>query len=349
VQHGGAVVPFASGDTLAGVKDSLAHKEPFVVTTAILAAALAACYVCVPWHLLAGQGFADRANYLADIDALASSGEQPLDFSGGDVLALWLNEYLWRQLLVIIGTYFQDPGDGLLVLSWVATLLVTSQIIRKAGVGYAVVFLCAPLSIDLFMSQTRSALAVSLFMWGLSIRRLLPKHLLFVLAFLIHSFGAVLFLMYCANALVLARDNIGLRGKLFFALLLGAIGAAVWSFLAQDIFTAIGDRRAEQEAILSASFAFAGWWALLTCALVSSARIIPGDPTAQFIMTAVCLQSMFIFTTLFGAGGVRFLSLSLPFVFVAIRSMQDSVLRASAVVGTIAFNVFHAYLWTAQP
>jgi len=275
----------------------------------------------------------------------ASSGEPPFDFTDADLLALLLNEYLWRELLVLVGAYFQNPGNGLLLLSCIATLLCLFQVVRRAGVGYAFVFLAAPLVIDLFMSQTRSALAVAIFMSGLPLRKPVLRYTLFGLAFLVHSFGAVLFVIYLSNSLLATRDGIADHTKLFLVLVFGLMVSAIWTFLGQDILVAIGDRRAEQEAILPASMAFAGWWVLLTWILVSSATIGSDAVNYQFTMTAVSLQSIFIFTTIFGGGGLRFLSLSLPFMFIAIRSIREIVPRACAILGTIAFNIFHSYLW----
>ena len=310
-----------------------------------LVAVIAACYVAIPWERVSGQGFPDRDNYLAGIDVLAASGERPFDFSDVDTIALLMNEYLWRELLLIIGNYFQEPSSGLLVLSFLAVVLTIAQIIRSVGVSFTLVFLLAPLTVDLFMSQTRSALAVAVFMSALPHRGVITRGLLFAVAFLIHSFAAILILIYAANALVLRSTNVSTRMRLVLALLFGLGVSAVYAFLGQGILTAIGDRRADQEAILPASVTFAIWWIVLTCMLLSSATVESRSSVGQYAMTAIALQSMFICTTLFGVGGLRFLSLSLPFVFVTISSVRDATVRYVAVLGTVCFNLVHLYMW----
>ena len=316
---------------------------PFI--SVVLAVALAACFVWVPWENVSGGGFPDRDNYIAAIDALLRTGARLFDFSDADVLSVLMNEYLWREVLLFIGGYFAEPLNGLLLISFFAAALTAFHVIRRAGVVYAMVFLLSPLSIDLFMSQTRSALAVGIFLSALAVRSAPLRYALFVAAFLFHSFAAILFAAYLFNEFLLARAAMGTRLK-FSAVLLAALFASViWAFLAQYVLGLIGDRRALQEAILPTSVAFALWWILLTFMLVAFARINSREGNAQYVMLAIFLQAMFVFSTLMGAGGLRFLSLSLPMVFIAIRSIRAPILRLAAMAGTIGFNLVGFSYW----
>jgi hypothetical protein len=218
-------------------------------------------------------------------------------------------------------------------------------VIRRAGVSYALVFLLAPLSVDLYMSQNRSALAMAIFFSGLVVRRPLLRYLLFLVAFLVHSLVAILFITYVFNAAVLAVSKERTRHALTAALLLGFGAAAIYALFAQDILNAVGDRRALQEASLPATARFALWWIVLTTVFVAFARIKTLAGNGQIVMFAVFLQAIFVFTTLFGAGGLRFLSLALPFTMIAIRSVRELPIRMGAIAGTIAFNLMHALLW----
>jgi len=95
------------------------------------------------------------------------------------------------------------------------------------------------------------------------------------------------------------------------------------------------------------SLPFAAWWILLMGLLALSADLPDRHVRAQHALFAVMLVSMFVFTTLFGMGGVRFLSLALPFVFVACASISDPTVRHCLVLGTICFNLMHLYLWVS--
>ncbi len=319
-----------------------------VAAALLLSLGLSVGFVYIPWELISAGGFPDRDNYLQAIDTLMASGAQPFDFSGADLLALFLNEYLWREVLIILGTYFEHPLEGFLVVSVITCTLLTFHVIRRAGILYAFLFLLSPLTVDLIISQTRSALAFAVFLFALTVRGRLSKYGLLIGAFLIHTFGAILFALYHFSAFVLARRQLGTRQKLIAVAIGGLIASAVLAFIAEIILMTIGDRRAFQMALLPSSVAFAVWWMVLTAMLVAFARLWTRPGNGQFVLAAVFLQATFVFSTLFSAGALRFLSLSLPVACVAIRSFPNRALRVGAAAGTLAFNlILFAFYWMA--
>jgi hypothetical protein len=324
------------------------QRQTPVIWAMLIALAISAIFVYLPWESMTAHGFPDRDNYLDAIDVLLRTGAELFDFSGSDLLALALNEYLWREVLLFVGHFSDDPSAGFTLVSLLAAAIVTFHVVRRAGVAYALPFLFAPLAVDLFLSQTRSALAFGIFLCALATRRSAwLRYVLFAVAFMIHSFAAVLVGIYAANSFLLSQARMSSRAKLLGALALGLAASIVWSFLANQIFSVIGDRRAEQEDILPASVPFAVWWMLITAMLVTFARLNVREGDRHYVMLAVTLQAMFVFTTVFGAGGLRFLSLSLPLVFIAISTIREPVLRSATVAGTITFNLFHTLLWVS--
>jgi hypothetical protein len=312
-----------------------------------LSLVLSVCFIYFPWDAVSGKGFPDRDNYVDAIAALLQNGAKHFEIDVDNIPAVVLTESLWREISIFIGQNFEDPVAGLLLCSLVALAVTTFVVIQRAGVSYACIFLLAPLSIDLYMSQNRSALAMAIFLFALVVRRPVVRYSLFLVAFLVHSLVAILFLTYLFNAAVLAASKDSTRRVLTAALLLGVLAAGVYAFLAQDILSAVGDRRALQEASLPATARFALWWIVLTPVFVAFARIKTFPGNGQIVMFAVCLQAIFVFTTLFGAGALRFLSLALPFTMIAIRSIREPPIRMGAIAGTIAFNLMHTLLWVA--
>lgn len=315
---------------------------------ALAALILSAIFVYLPWEGLSGEGFPDRDNNLDSIDVMLRNGAQLFDLEGVDLLAVALNEYLWREILLLVGQFSYDTSAGFTVVSLVAATLVAFHVVRRAGMSYAVPFLFAPLVVDLFLSQTRSALALGIFMCAVAIRRFAwLRTLLFVVAFMVHSFAAVLSAIYVANSFLMSQSRVPSRVKLLGTLFIGLCISAIWAFLASYIFSLVGDRRADQDEILPVSLTFALWWVAISSMLVLFARVNGRSGEGHFVMLAVTLQSMFVFTTMFGAGGLRFLSLSLPLVFIAISTIREPVLRSATIAGTIAFNLFHTLLWAS--
>jgi hypothetical protein len=309
------------------------------------AALLSACIVYFPWQESLGLSFPDRDSYLQSITNVVDSGGGLFQFESASVLALVLTEFLWGQILIFIGTYFQDPSTGLSVISLIAATLTAYPVIRKAGPGYAALMLFSPLAIDLFLSQIRSALALGIFLSALGARHRIVRGVLFAIAFFVHSFAAVLFAMYQFNELVLRRRSLSTRVKVCAALCFGLAASAVWAFLASLLLDVLGDRRAFYQVMQPATLAYALWWVLASIALLLFVRLKRQDGDGQFVMLAVILQALFVFSTLFGAAGLRFLSLSLPFFVVAVRTIRAPVLRVALLTGTVAFNCINVLYW----
>lgn len=318
------------------------------LVAALVALAFSAIFVYLPWEELSGEGFPDRDNNLDAIDGMLRTGAKLFDFEGADALALLLNEYLWRQILLTVGHFSYDTSAGFTLVSLAAATLVAYHVVRRAGAPYVVPFLFAPLVVDLFLSQTRSALALGIFMGAVALRRSSwLRYLLFAMAFMVHSFAAVLTAMYVANSILLSQVRMPSRVKLLSTVFIGLCISGIWAFLAAQLFALIGDRRADQDEILPASIPFTMWWILITSVLVLFAKVDGRDGEGHYVMLGVTLLSMFVFTTLFGAGGLRFLSLSLPMTFIAISTIREPVVRSATIAGTIVFNLFHTLLWAS--
>jgi hypothetical protein len=319
-------------------------RLPFLLSI-ILALGLAAGFVAVPWDEISSEGFPDRDNYVATIGVLAEDGAQPLQLEAASVVALLLNEYLWREILIAIANFSDEPTSGLLIASFVAAAIVTFFVLRRAGPLYAAIFLFCPLSIDLFMSQTRSGLALALFVCGLSVQRRWLRYVLMICSFFLHSVGALLFAIAVVHEFFLAQGRLGSRLKLQAAALMGAGVSVVWVFLSGSIFAAVGDRRADQGAMVPVSFTFALLWIAIAIIVVMFSRINTVPAAARSAMLTLTLLVTFAVATMLGVGALRFLALALPFVFVAIRSIREPMVRVGSLAGVLIFNFIHASLW----
>jgi uncharacterized protein with PQ loop repeat len=311
----------------------------------VLAFAMAGAFAVVPWEELSAEGFPDRDNYVATIGTLVEDGVQSFQFEMADIFALLLNEYLWREILIAIANSFDEPIDGLMIVSFIAVAMAAMFILRRAGLLYALLFLVCPLTIDLFVSQTRSALALALFTVGLCARRQWLRYGLMIAAFMVHSVGALLLAIFLSHQFVLARSRISSRVKLGIAAALGAGVSVVWVFLSSSIFAVVGDRRADQDAMTPASLTFALLWIAIVAIVMMFSRLHAGRDSGQSAMLTATLLCTFVFGTLFGVGALRFLALALPFVFVAIRSIREPVVRTTSLTGIVVFNLIHATYW----
>lgn len=328
-----------------GTGPASAFRMPRLVAV-LIALPLAVAFVILPWEQISGQGFPDLDNYLRAIALLMRERATSFDMSDTDLLALLTNEWLWREILIFVGNTFVEPLQGLLLVSFVAVLLTTAFVLRRAGLLYALVFLLAPLTVDLFISQTRSALAVAVLMLAIAARTRKVRYPLMVAAFMLHSVAAVLIASYYVNAWLLSRPWLHSRMKLGGAAGFGVAVAVVWAFLSVAIFLIIGNRRADQEeALIPVTVTFSLFWILISGVIITFARLKPAAQMDQCTMFAVTMLLVFICATFFGIGALRFLSLALPFIVIAVRTMTDPILRGAVLAAIIAFNLIHLSYW----
>jgi hypothetical protein len=338
-------IPVDAGRSLSGGQRTRRLRTAFV-----LSLVLAALFVSPPWEEISGQGLPDRDNYVFTIDAFAAEGTQQFEIFGTKTSTLLFTEHLWVELLILIANTFSDAKDGLLILSFLATMLAVSQIILRAGLKYAILYLASPLTIDLFMSQTRSGLALGLFLCALSVRRSKLKYLLMLCSVGMHSFAVVLLSLYALNAFLLWRTSVSMRARVLTVLLIGLAAGAVWATLSPYILFALGDRRALLLEFMPVTLGFMLWSTSLTALLIGFAHIYRDRSNGQHVLFAVALMAMYVCSGALGAGGAsttRFLSLAMPFVFVTISAIPQSAIRSSAVTAIVLFNVIHFSYWMA--
>jgi hypothetical protein len=312
----------------------------------IIAVALATTFVLIPWADLSANGFPDRQNYLAMVANYIARGLGLFDTSGGSLLALLTNEYLWQQILVFVGKTFERPVDGLTLVSGVAVTLVTYRVLRVAGIGYALVFLLCPLTIDLFISQSRSALAMAVFIAVMPLRQRAPRYVGFAIAFLIHTAAAIFVAARTTADILLTSRLFNARLRIWAAFFIGVALSFVWVFLSREIFALIGNRRAIQGEMQAITITFLMWWVVLSVILMSFAQL-RNRLEGQYVIVALMLLAMFISGTLLGVGALRFLSLSLPFVLITVRSIRDPIIRLASLCGIVLFNFVHLTYWAA--
>jgi hypothetical protein len=321
------------------------ENSPSFVLLALLSLGLSVNFTSFPWELISGNGFPDRENTLLTISSLAGSDTGPLEMGFPSIFYIFFSEWLWQALLLFTVIFFDDPINGILLISFVSVFMITFILAKHTSFLYAIVLFLSPTAIDLFISQSRSALALALFMTALICRKFYWRYLLLALAFFIHNLVWILFSVFLVSRFLLNLKFLTRQNKLWAAFFLGlAISVALKVFL-MDILVLLGDRRAFQDASEGTSIAFVFWWMVLSLMIVSLSRLGRTRINDHYIILGIVLLALFVFSGLLGRGEIRYLALSLPFVLIAVYSFRESLFRTFAIGGVVTFNIIHFGFW----
>lgn len=299
-------------------------------------------FIYLPWEEISGTAkFADIDNYLISIHQ--SINDESSDNSNLSILQIILNEPLWGLLLVLIGNTFDDPATGLKIISFFCVSVYFLYIFSNVKHWYFFIFLFNPLIIDLIMSQTRSALAVSICFCALMLRVNWLKVLLIILAICTHSVTLILLSVYFFSH-KLSKQFFFSHPKFncFFAIFLGLLIAIGLSYGREFIFGAIGDRRAEYD-VDSNSLLYISYWMILAVSLQYSIwNLTPQSRWYSYFTTIIF--SLAFFMTIFGANAIRFVPLAIPILLVSI-SNQQFLWRQILVTSLGLYQIIQFFYW----
>lgn len=299
-------------------------------------------FISIPWYTWRPKRFRDVDSYLARIELLR--WQPDLHFDQAGELSFIFSEPLWTQILIFIGDTFEDPGNGLLVLTFLVTLTFSSYVFTRIGPWLGVAFLINPMVIELVVAQVRSAVACGLCLVALTLRKKWLLAVLLVAASLIHSLTFI-FAATFALAKLLERQRTTTNGYLLglIALLCGVAFALILGFRSTSLLSAVDDRRASLYGVYSQgdTAVYCMYWLFLSLALVATTRT--RAPYWQDYYATFMLAVPF-FLTFFSIPGSRFVPLAFPLVLESVVARPPTV-RAYIVTSMLGYEVLQYMYW----
>lgn len=268
------------------------------------------------WGEIRGYGFTDLENYLYRFNELSLYGSSIIN-STNSLIGLVTSEALWAYLLFFMSKIGFDATTALNTISFICTFIVSFYILKNSKWYISVLLIINPILIDLFLSQHRSALALTIFVF--SIQRS-NKYIQFSLLFLscfIHTFFFALSFIYLISQYIdyrLKKQKL-IQVTNFFVFLTLSLSIV----LGKDILLSLlNDRRAGGIGE-SVSFLYASFW-LFVLLIIST---LCNPLLNRAISLSVALLMLFSITTLFGGYSARYLTLAYPFIIVSVSSIKS--------------------------
>ena len=297
----------------------------------------------IPWAELNGQEFPDLANYINRIIYLKNNGTEA-EFWG----IQWLfSEPLWKQIIIFIGYAFEDYRAVIYFISFLVVFVYVSFLLKRVAFYVAFVFLFNPMMVDLFMGQTRIAVAFILVLtaYNLYEKKNSPKKLVLVLlimAFLIHVsmiiFYGIYYLLYQLNNRVEDKKYylIAIVTALFIAFFI-KYGSNVLL-----IFT--GDRYANYEKVIeSSSLSYSIAWFIIAMILGTFAEF--KDIRNRILVAyAITIMSFFFFSSILGMFAARYVAVIMPVIIISIGYLPKHY-KQGTYLFLLAYNIFSFKYW----
>ncbi len=287
------------------------------VAYVLLAAIFSQAMIAVDWPglFLDVNGFpmVDRDVYLGQI----FDSNLPTDYLIYDSPIDYVtNEYLWSSSLAYLTRDMAIPPERVFYFISTACLFMFALVtLLRAGPVYALL-LINPLVVDFAFSQLRLALAISILLLALLLRRMPPLALaIAALSLLIHTASIIFIALYLLAEWLPPVD----RNKRFAistpAILLAAGAAiAVATGPAREmILSAVGDRRVEYPNMSSSLFYLSFWvfnWGLF----LTSIKRFFASTDQRF---AFAVLSIVAFNLLFAGYSTRFIAAIFPFLIIS--------------------------------
>jgi hypothetical protein len=276
-------------------------------------------YACVlalfPWQDVRGgaASFVDLGNYLERYESIKISGalQRP---TGGGLLEFFMREGGWFFLLLLSVKVGVSARPLFSFISFCTALYLCKTVSQKSKNLFCVALMFNPLMIDLVRSQLRSAVALSIVIISLSLRRRALFYAAALAAMSVHSFS---FIAYGSQFLLKRFKRVEtLLSRVLFAIL--CLLASLTFLLAKnELLTLLGDRRA---GLIGEppSLVFAAIWAPCLAFLVT---VNYRGPRIYFGF-AVIFACLFLAGTFLGQYSLRFLALAYPFIVVIAGSVR---------------------------
>ena len=273
----------------------------------------------IPWHDI--KYFHDFEVYKFRVAELFSSGYNE-EFYGVFIL---FSELLWTNILQLLPLYFYDINAGITFISFVTLCIYIYFTITRVNFVIAFPLLFNPIFIDLIISQVRIGVSFSLLLVAYSLKRtvIIPV-ILIICATLIHT--ATLLLLSIFIALNYLK-NFFQDEKMYFKIAL--IFPMFIMFFIQvallTIFDFFGDTERSvyiTNPVYSSIFFTIPWFffSFMIAILPKNSSI---DDNIDFVAYAICMGSLFLFSSLFEFYGSRFVAVSFPLYIVSINCLSN--------------------------
>ena len=294
----------------------------------------------VPWEQLAGRPFEDREVYF---DTFLYQPPIIEDRSIASFHEFFFNEALWD---LAIRSAMSDLGIGLPLLFGgitFACLFCFSHFLVSRHGAAAALLLVNPMVIDFAFSQLRMAASVSLVLLALTARRRLVLGAIIALACFIHTAMLLFILMYLV-AVQMGRRLRTWRASPWLVAIVAIGGGMLIALLAgplrETLLSSVGDRRAEYTlAAVSLSYASL-WMGLMLLAPLQNRSFFSNDTT---LFSVACIAT-FVFTTLLGVYGARFVAATYPVLMSAVLDFRSPT-REMAVLAFLFYTALQWHYW----
>jgi len=208
-------------------------------------------------------------------------------------------------------------------------------LVERVNPLYAILVVTNPIYIDLICSQIRSALAVALLILAFQTKRKKLSFLFSICALGIHT--VAFYLLFVFHLLKQINRHASFREAMIITIILGISSSVFFAFGLDAVLSFLGDRRAKL-ANSGSSLLYSVFW--FSCAIIiiigfkSDERLT--TETKLISLCVVFLMTQFLFNSVFGIYGSRFLAIGFPLLFVCI-----SVLRINMKVLILSLLVFY--------
>jgi hypothetical protein len=297
----------------------------------------------IPWAELNGQEFPDLKNYIGRIIYLRDGGDEA-EFWG----VQWIfSEPLWKEIIIFIGYAFEDYRAVIYFLSFLIAFVYVSFLLKRVEPYMAMIFLFNPMIVDMFMGQTRIAIAFSLVLIAYNLfeknneKKYFPLILL-IMAFLIHMsmiiFYGIYYLLYRLNKKVENKKYylIAITTALFMAFFM--------KFGSNILLTIIGDSHADYgEVIESSSLSYSMAWFIIAIIIGTFAEFkdINNRVLVAYAITIMCF---FFFSSILGMFAARYVAVIMPIIIISIGYLPKHY-KQGTYLFLLAYNIFSFKYW----
>lgn len=312
------------------------------VTTAILYGIFV---ITLPWERWRGADFRDLMNYERQFDLISFIGLDALT-ANYTATSYLTNEYAWKLLISVLSVQAFDPITSFKILGFFSAFLSFLLLSKKVNPILSFILLANPISIDLYNSQLRSALAFSIAMLGYHIF-LRGDRLKWIgiaamtIAPFIHTAMVLVSVFLLTARTISSFISISQIIRNYISLLFAAISAIIYVLYSNETLFYLSDRRAESEEAVR-SFSFLIFWIILALILTIKRQ---NDPYhSLFRPYSICIIVFSSISEILMEPAFRFIATSIPIIF-SLYSGGESMVNRYLIFLTILYNILQFYYW----
>lgn len=279
----------------------------------------------LPWDDWRGLSFADIANYTMRLEQIERAGVDSILRERG-IVASVSREYLWALLLSSSIEMGLKPEAFFQIITFLSSMVAFYFISSRVGLMVALIVMINPISIDLYNSQLRSALAFSLFLIGASVwmKGQAWKWLgipFLIAALFIHTSMIIVSALYVIVLVALGYKEYSSPWRNLITISVSIVLSAAFVLLGNLILSSVGDRRVLSEEGLR-SFSFLIFWLMFAgLLLIQNSPQLSVSPVGQY---SLAVLSFSLSSEFMGVQAFRFIAMAIPVIFATIAYSKAS-------------------------